>query len=183
MEKEKQRKPVQLTEDQKLLMLKEYDESGCHAKQIIARWGIAHKTFYNTKKSYWELYLSTKDSYGIRDKISNINAVKLDNSRKMATVERRAGDVLSRMLNMIENKIEREEQRMAGELTVDPREIVTINDLTNFFKAAAPYFLRLADGSAPDTLSKKHSFFTQILNQQIINNGNKENTDTGIATQ
>ena len=189
MAKKKERKPlVFLTEDQKLQVMKDYDESKMSATFVSDKWGISKSALYKIKETYWPVYQTTKDTMNNRDKIMTINSVKIDSSRKMALIESKAGQVISRVLNLIEHKLDIEEKRMKGEhleMKLSEKDIVTVQDLTRFFQVAAPYFLRPHDNAPVEagTTTKKHSFITQILNQQINNYGNKKDSDTGIATQ
>lgn len=190
----KERKPlVFLTQDQKIEVMRDYDLSGMMATKVCKKWGISQSALYKIKKSYWGIYESTKESMNNRDKITTINAVKVDTNRKMALIEKKAGDVIGRVLNMIEHKLDIEEMRMRGEVPTSEsgeaiqlrrEDIVTVQDLTKFFQVAAPYFLKVQDAETDQNtnMARKHSFITHIMNQQIIqNNGNKENTNTGIT--
>ena len=172
----KSARPVFLTEDEKLNILKEYEESGFKAKEICEKHKIGIRSLYNYKNQLWGIYQSTKSTVTRTEQIRSINNVKVDNSRRIALVERKAGDVIEKVLNLIEYKLDIEQLRLKGELQTAENPI-PVNELTRFFQVAAPYFLQTLqpDESKGKTLMNTHKYITNILNQQVNIDGNKEN--------
>ena len=173
---------VYLTDDQKLGILKDYDQMQRKVNKVCEKWGIANSTLYAIKRQYWGIYETTKETMNNRDKIATLNTMAIDTSRKSAMIEKKAVLVLDKVLDLMEYKLGIEEQRVRGEIITDEK--VSVNDLTNFFKTAAPYFLKIQEGNVndPAILQRKHSFITNILNQQIINNHDrKSNNQQGIS--
>ena len=168
---------VYLTDDEKIQILKEFDESGMNPKEIIKKWNISLRSLYNFKEQLWPLYLSTKETIGAREKVATINTVKIDNSRKMALLEKKSATVIDKVLSIIEHKLDIEEMRLKGEYETDEK--IPMADLTRFFQAAAPYFFKplTVDDAGVKTISKTHSYITNILNQQFNTNGNNKDTN------
>lgn len=167
-------KKVYLTEDQKMEIIKAYDESG-NAKQVCKKYKIGLRTLYHYKTQLWDIYQSTKETVSNKAKIATINNVKVDNSRRIALIERKSGDVLEKVLNIMEHKLDIEELRLKGEH--DTEDKISVMELTNFFRVAAPFFFQplVPDEAKGKTLMNTHKYITNILNQQV--NVNKQNQD------
>lgn len=165
--------PVYLTEDQKLEIIKAYDESG-NANEVCKKYKIALRTLYHYKTQLWDIYQSTKESVTKKVQISTITNVKIDNSRRIALIERKSGDVLEKVLNIMEHKLDIEELRLKGEH--DTEDKISVMELTNFFRVAAPFFFQplQADEGKGKTLMNTHKYITNILNQQVNVNGNNK---------
>jgi transposase-like protein len=176
--RQKQKKPlVFLTDDQKLEMLREYDHSGMNAQETCKKWGISTRSLFNAKQQLWGIYESTKETMNSREKIASLNVVRVDNSRKMAVVERKAGDVLDKVLSIMQHKLDIEESRLKGN---DEGETpIPVGELTKFFQVAAPYFFQplQPDESKGKTLLNTHKYITNILNQQVNIDGNNKAKD------
>lgn len=173
---------VYLTDEQKLQIMREYDESNHNASMICKKWGISSRSLYNYKNQMWAIYETTKETMNNPERIATLNTVKVDNSRKMALLERKSASVIEKVLNLMEFKLDLEEQRLQHKDKDEPNPVkespITVSDLTRFFQAAAPYFFRplqTDEGGAGKTIMKTHSYITNILNQQI--NGNNKDAN------
>ena len=182
-------------EGQKIDMLKKYDESGMNAAYVCKEFGISRSYLYKIKREYWPHYLSLKTALPATQRAAVISATKVDSKRKITMIENQASNVIGRVLGLIDYKITLEEMRLRGEQRIGEdgealkwheKDIVTVQALTKFFQVAAPYFMRVVE-DAPvkaGTIAKKHSYLTQIFNQQINNtNGNNKNPNTGHTAE
>lgn len=172
---------VYLSDEDKLKVLRDLDELKLNGQKVAEKWGISYRTVYQIKQQLWGIYLSTKDTVTAKDKIATINTVKIDSSRKLALLEKKSFTVLEKLLNIIEHKLDIEEMRLKGEYETDEK--VNLGDLTRFFQAAAPYFFKpvTPDDQNVKTITKTHSYITNILNQQF--HGSTKNTNQGDSQE
>jgi len=173
-----------LTDTEKLNLLHDYETEGMKANTVCERWGISKTYLYKVKTQMWDLYLSTKDTLKSREKLATINTVVTDNARKAVTIERKAATVLERALNVMEHKLDMEEQRLGGDDSIEEK--LKAETIIEFFKVAAPYFLRpLNDEGGNGDLNAKGNLVAKILNQSIKvtnnykGNGNNVNQNPG----
>lgn len=170
---------VYLTNDQQMELMRDYDQSGMNVQEVCQKYGISKATLYNYKKNLWSIYQSTKESMNSVQKIATINAVKIDHSREQALLTKKATSVMHKILDLMDYKLDIEEQRLRGEVELDEK--IAVNDLTRFFQAAAPYLMQpIQQDNDAETgiLKKKHSHIVNILQQQFnIKNNDTENNN------
>ena len=188
--------PKFLDEGQKIDLLRKFDNSGMNVEYICKEYDISRSYLYKIKREYWPHYQSAKVALPATQRAAVVSATKVDSRRRIAMIENQASNVIGRVLGLIDHKISLEEMRLRGEQRIgddgEPikwhdKDIVTVQDLTKFFQVAAPYFLKVVE-DAPvkaGTIAKKHSYLTQIFNQQInnIQNANNKDTDTGVTAE
>lgn len=183
----KRKKTVYLTEEQKMQIMKEYDLSGMAAAATCKKFGISISNLYKIKEVYWPIYQTTKETANKIDQIATLNTVKVHNTRKSLLVETQASEVVSKVLNLMIYKLEIEENRIKGIKTVgedgkpikfSEKDIVTVNDLTQFFKVAAPFFMKSVDpGHDSKGMKQTHNFIQNIMNNLTVNNHKNGNTN------
>lgn len=182
------KKLVFLTEEQKMALMKEYDTSGLSAAVVCKQYGISMSNLYKIKEVYWPIYQATKDTGNKMDQIATINTIKVHNTRKAVLVETQASEVIGKALNLMLHKLDMEEDRLRGvqrfnedgtPFRYHDKDIVTVADLTKFFQAAAPYFMKSVDPNATDTRGMKgtHSFIQNIMNNLTVTNNNNNTQD------
>lgn len=185
MGREKSRKKlVYLSEEQKMNLMKDYDESGLAASKVCKEHGVSLSTLYKIKEIYWPIYKATKESDNNRDKIATLNTIKVHNTRKAVLVETQAATVMEKVLALMLHKLEIEEDRLRGieiigengePIKLSDKDVVTVSDLTKFFQVAAPFFMKSVDPSADGRgMKQTHSFMTNILQNLTINNNSKQ---------
>lgn len=160
-----------LTDDQKITLLRDWDESGRNVDQITRRWGIGSSTFYKIKKEFLDIYQKRKkESPEVRNALMPCD-IKFDVSRRNVIVQEKTIEAMEKLLTIANEKLNREIQRQAGDESI--KEIVTMKELVDFFRAMSPYVLSpvIPEGEGQDgrSMFKKREFILNLIQNQQIN--------------
>ena len=161
-----------LTKQDKMLVLREFDQSG-KVYDTCTKFGISATYFYKFKDALWDEYLHSNAKI---NSLSKFEKVTMESNKLRGTIEAKTSEVLLKCLNIMDQKLDNEQRRMDGNKSI--KEKLLPKEITRFFQVAVPYILKLDENGTTNIL-QQYNKITNILNNQNIGHGNNEDTDQG----
>lgn len=189
-EEDKKRKKTMLSEAEKFRAL-QYYEDNVPIKDVMEKFGISKRTFFNIRRDYYPTFIQTKLAAKLKNAALNNKKQKLDTDaiiigQEITVWKKRAFETLKKCIDVAEKKLERELVRIEN----DQREFIDLTQISTFIKTITPYVMATVpeeiDKDGDQTLAQKHQYIMQLIqNQQInvINNSDGNETDTITGDQ
>lgn len=179
----KNQKIVFLTDDQKLEVLKDYENSGKQASAICRKWGIGVSTLYVIKKQWWETYQNNKETLLYHH--GNVGVVNpqdgmLTTTKRMVSLQKDTSDTLAKILRVANMKLDRELKRLIETEYTDlivGIDVLSGAEIASLYKILAPYVMSQIKEepaeSGNKTVTQQYNYVMNLIQNQKIKNGNE----------
>lgn len=150
-----------LTKQDYFAIFREAEKTG-NASAACRKYEMSQPHYYQLKRKYWNEYLDTKSKETTQ--YTGWGRMILDQEQMTTTNESRATDLLNKCFHIIDQKLS--------------NELLPVKEIIQILSVLAPYTMRTktSGGDTPTTfrnLAQHHTYVTNILNQQTLQQNGK----------